>query len=301
MTDDRTLERAARSWIEVGPTLAPEEAVDAALLRIQTTPQERDWLPWRLPRMTTPLRLALLVGAAVLAIAGIGLLAGGGPGLVPVPTPSPTTVARAEPGRGRPGQGHARTPVGRLAGRARGVHRRRRRRRRATPAIAGLAGRRERLDPVDPQGTDSSAELLRRGADGRDPAGLGPWLTGCPDRDGGRYAWERPGDGEFLTLTLLEDACASRAEAFARTWVHSLSAVTDGGPGVIPWTDRWIRATLPAMRFGLSGANDVADFQTFDAGDPTIRFLVFQDPMGDDDPCASAVAVDRCPSRAPAR
>ena len=112
-------------------------------------------------------------------------------------------------------------------------------------------------------------------------------VTGCPDGTEGRYAWERPGDGEFLTLTLIEDACASRAEAFARTWVHSLSAVTDGGPGVIPWTDRWIRATLPAMRFGLGGANDVADFQTFDAGDPTTRFLVFQDPMGDDDPCAT--------------
>ena len=42
MTDDRSLERAARSWLEVGPTQAPERAVEAALLRIQTTPQERD-------------------------------------------------------------------------------------------------------------------------------------------------------------------------------------------------------------------------------------------------------------------
>ena len=42
MTDDRSLERAARSWLEVGPTEAPERAVEAALLRIDTTPQERD-------------------------------------------------------------------------------------------------------------------------------------------------------------------------------------------------------------------------------------------------------------------
>ena len=36
MTDDRSLERAARSWIEAGPTRAPERAVEAALSRIET-------------------------------------------------------------------------------------------------------------------------------------------------------------------------------------------------------------------------------------------------------------------------
>ena len=49
MTDDRSLERAARSWIEVGPTRAPEPAVQAALLRIQTTSQERDLDPVEVP------------------------------------------------------------------------------------------------------------------------------------------------------------------------------------------------------------------------------------------------------------
>ena len=33
MTDDRSLERAARSWLESGPTQAPERAVEAASLR----------------------------------------------------------------------------------------------------------------------------------------------------------------------------------------------------------------------------------------------------------------------------
>src|SRR5262249_45014914 len=41
MTDDRSIDRAARSWLEAGPTQAPDPAVDAALLRIQTTNQER--------------------------------------------------------------------------------------------------------------------------------------------------------------------------------------------------------------------------------------------------------------------
>ena len=52
MTDDRSLERAARSWLESGPTEAPDRAVDAALLRIQTTRQDRVTpVPWRLPKM----------------------------------------------------------------------------------------------------------------------------------------------------------------------------------------------------------------------------------------------------------
>ncbi len=69
MTDDRSLERAARSWLETGPTQAPDRAVEAALLRIETTPQERDLrIPWRLPKMSTPARVA--------AAAVIGVLAG---------------------------------------------------------------------------------------------------------------------------------------------------------------------------------------------------------------------------------
>ena len=48
MNDDRSLERAARSWLEAGPTQAPDRAVEAALLQIETTSQERDLrIPWR--------------------------------------------------------------------------------------------------------------------------------------------------------------------------------------------------------------------------------------------------------------
>jgi hypothetical protein len=91
MTDDRSLERAARSWIEVGPTRAPDHAVDAALARIQTTSQERDWLPWRFPRMTIPVRIGALVAIGAIVLAGLGLLVGG-PGAAPAPSPSPTPV-----------------------------------------------------------------------------------------------------------------------------------------------------------------------------------------------------------------
>jgi WD40 repeat protein len=67
MTDDRSLERAARAWLEDGPTQAPDRSVEAALLRIQTTTQDRDLrIPWRPTTMMD--RLAVAAMAAVLAI-----------------------------------------------------------------------------------------------------------------------------------------------------------------------------------------------------------------------------------------
>jgi hypothetical protein len=105
MTDDRSLERAARSWLEAGPTEAPDRAVEAALLRIQTTPQERDLrIPWRLPKMTTPARVATAAVIGVLAVGGALFILGrpgqtgvGGPVPTSTPTESPTPIPSATP------------------------------------------------------------------------------------------------------------------------------------------------------------------------------------------------------------
>lgn len=99
MTDDRSIERAARSWLETGPTQAPERAVEAALFRIESTPQERDLrVPWRLPKMTTPARLAaaaligvLAVGSAFLVLGRPGQSAVGAQGTSPPASPSAST------------------------------------------------------------------------------------------------------------------------------------------------------------------------------------------------------------------
>jgi hypothetical protein len=102
MTDDRSLERAARSWLENGPAQAPDRAVEAALLRIQTTPQERDLrIPWRFPKMNTPARIAAAAVIGVLAIGGALYAFGpggsiGGPGLTPQPKSSPSPIALVE-------------------------------------------------------------------------------------------------------------------------------------------------------------------------------------------------------------
>jgi Tol biopolymer transport system component len=97
MTDDRTLERAARSWIEQGPTRAPDRAVAAALDRIQTTPQDRNpWIRRRLPTMFSN-RLAIAAVVVVLIVAGTftvtRLASIGAPGSTSSPTPTATPSA----------------------------------------------------------------------------------------------------------------------------------------------------------------------------------------------------------------
>jgi hypothetical protein len=105
MTDDRSLERAARSWLEAGPTEAPDRAVEAALHRIRTTPQERDLrIPWRLPKMTIPVRVAAAAVIGVVAVGGALFMLGtpgqsgvGGPGPTSSPTASPTPTTSPTP------------------------------------------------------------------------------------------------------------------------------------------------------------------------------------------------------------
>ena len=100
MTDDRSLERAARSWLEEGPTRAPNRPVEAALARIQSTPQERGPLvPWRLPTVNPALKLATAAVVAAIAIGGsLFVLRGpGGFGGSPTPSTLPTTAPTATP------------------------------------------------------------------------------------------------------------------------------------------------------------------------------------------------------------
>jgi len=100
MTDDRSLEqmleRAARSWIEVGPTAAPPHVVDESLALIDHTPQERDWFPWRLPHMSPSARVAALVAIGALILAGVFALGGVGGRGGPVPSTVPPSSSPAE-------------------------------------------------------------------------------------------------------------------------------------------------------------------------------------------------------------
>jgi len=102
MSDDRSIERSARAWLELGPTQAPDHAVEAALRTIDTTSQERDLrIPWRNFRMTTPLRLGAAAVIGVLAVSAALLLRPsrsdvGAPSQSPgAPSSTPTTPSTA--------------------------------------------------------------------------------------------------------------------------------------------------------------------------------------------------------------
>jgi heat shock protein HslJ len=102
MTDHQGFEHAVNDWLAEGSDRTPKPAIDAVLLAVKTTPQERDLrIPWRNPNMATPLRLVAAIAiVAVIGFAGLTFLnprtdgIGGmplaTPTAAPTPTPSPT-------------------------------------------------------------------------------------------------------------------------------------------------------------------------------------------------------------------
>jgi hypothetical protein len=100
MSDDAAFERATSDWLEAGSDRTPPEVIDAVLLAVRTTPQERDLrIPWRVTPMPSFLRLVAAV--AIIAIAGVtGLTYLNGrpdPGVGAVATPSPTQLSTPSP------------------------------------------------------------------------------------------------------------------------------------------------------------------------------------------------------------
>jgi hypothetical protein len=90
MSDDRTFERNARAWLELGPTNAPDRVVESALLAIEQTNQERDLgIPWRLPTMNPIMRLAAVLVIGAVAVGGALFVRGQGSS-VGSPSATPT-------------------------------------------------------------------------------------------------------------------------------------------------------------------------------------------------------------------
>ena len=104
MTDNE-FDRTARAWLEDGPNLMSDRALQFALDEIHNTGQRRVfWPARRQSRMSTTIRIAAVAGAILIAVVGFGLLSsGGGPGPIPSPTPTPMalnmgTLRRLQPG-----------------------------------------------------------------------------------------------------------------------------------------------------------------------------------------------------------
>ena len=98
--NDRLFDNAVNDWLESGSDRTPPSAIDAVLLAVKTTPQERDLrIPRRFTEMAFPMRLA--AGIAMVAVVAVGALLyvnrGTGPRVGGEPTPSPTLAPTAAP------------------------------------------------------------------------------------------------------------------------------------------------------------------------------------------------------------
>lgn len=100
---DRTFERAVLDWLDDGSDRTPPPAIDAVLLAVKTTPQDRAFLrPRRFITMPTSLRLA--AAAALVAVVGYGALSyfgrdlgAGAPAPSSTATRAPTAASTASP------------------------------------------------------------------------------------------------------------------------------------------------------------------------------------------------------------
>jgi hypothetical protein len=97
MNDDGyAFERATRALLEDGSDRTPAATIDAVLLAVRTTPQERDLrIPWRTAPMPIPMRLVAAIAVIVVAGAAAFSLFKPSSGAGGLSTPSPTVTPSA--------------------------------------------------------------------------------------------------------------------------------------------------------------------------------------------------------------
>lgn len=220
MTRDRDIERVLETWLAPGPTVMPDRLFDGVLERIERQPQRR--LARFQLRFSAMRPITILAAAAAITIAvGAGIVLLGRPTTpdVAAPTAPAPSIAPAPTAAPSP------TPASALPEELRyrwiGAPR-------ALPATAGadevlpllwLAGS-ETFMNVDlagrlfasVPGTTGPGEIAFTAMNG---------TTGCEAGAEGRYAWRLSADGMTLTLEVLSEACAARAEAFDGSWTRS--------------------------------------------------------------------------------
>lgn len=111
MNDDYAFEQATREWLEDGPDRTPAATIDAVLLAVRTTPQERDLrIPWRTVTISRSLRLVAAI--TVIVVTGVAAfnLFGPTPGVGGTSSPSPAVTPSAPAPTPSPGYSPAFTP-----------------------------------------------------------------------------------------------------------------------------------------------------------------------------------------------
>jgi hypothetical protein len=294
---ERDFDRLARAWLELGPNVAPDRPIAAALLAIDATPQVRR--PWRWPTRRSPImsRITILaVLAGTIAILVGALVLSGGNQNQPGPSDAPAVVDTTTSPTTSPSISPAILPAGVSGGwvaPSRGT----------TienltvgdqPALGGnpavttvvlvndVAGPRFWLDRrgtplLVSSVTQESADVLRFTMQTMgDP--------NCVGQDVGRYRWSETTDRQWLTLEPLEDACETRSQILAGTWQRSLAHDNSGGPGIAAGIEPYVTFTLPSSGYRGAGLGPVSSV-IVDRADGQMTFKIWKDLDGFVDPC----------------
>jgi hypothetical protein len=289
MSTTRDPDRLLRAWLDLMPDEAPDRTIASVLQAVETTRQARVLPrigPWRYPMnrlsiiATAALVIAALVGGAYLLAGGSNSPAPAKPTGTPTATPSQPLIDVAAPlpdlvlgdwladANAIPGVSTNPQQIQLSVNWDGGM-----------TAWVQLNGDGGRLAVESSSFSAPTGEIRLRADAGS---------NGCTFGDDGRYRWSRSTDGLFLTLELIQDTCAARSTALARTWVHSLGAVNDGGPGVVIGATPMTQVNLPTgQRYGASGGSQSQEIKTFGEVAPFRAFVVVRNPGGFGAPCSA--------------
>ena len=284
MSADRNADRIVRAWLDLMPDQAPDRTIAAVLLAVEGAPQVRRPLVRASWRSSPMIRFALIATAAglVAALLGGALLAGGSRNDTVAPTappvvPSATPDATASPPGPAPASvrgnwladAQATTVFGPADGDLRLVVS-------ATGASAWVvtaAGR---------QGLHSDVSLT---ADDELTLSATVGVPGCVPGDEGRYRFAVSDDRLRLTLVPVDEPCASRADAFGRTWTRTHTFFSDGGTAVVPGVGPLFQVTLPSGSYQTRTITDAQEI--YDTARDYI-LLAWKNPQGFASACSLA-------------
>lgn len=280
MTDERTFDRLARAWLELGPDEAPDRVIAAVLQATEATPQVRRPLRWPIWRSFPMPRLPIVATAVAILVVviGGGLFLSRSNGPAQVGGPSPTPMASSSPAAtATPAASAAAGIPDALAFMWVGAPR----------TVAGFAPNdRYRFQltadeltfPNDSlSGTPQLVSAASVPTAGRLQLVTSDRSDGCTQGDTGTYGWSLSPGGTILTITSQADACATRGLAMPGQWfrvdctnvssgclgnleagTHASQYITPRLPDGAIWAPQWgaLTYTTPA---GWANSTDWPD------------------------------------------
>ena len=115
---------------------------------------------------------------------------------------------------------------------------------------------------------------------------------GCQSGHVGTYRSSASTDGQWLTLSIIDDECPARGDVLPGTWQRSLAHDSRGGPGVSTALTPFVQFTLPPGTYSGRGTGE-RDTMVIDSA--TATYKVWKNLEGFADPCdivAGRLAVE---------